>query len=393
MYYVLTALRALVSHPQPADSPSPMLLPSDVDIFRLFSIARDFDLLHVVWQAYSTDPRLASLSDSPFPTYVALATEAFRLQQQHWSQVSMLMDDLGISHCAIKGLPIYATWSGLVPRLMYDIDLLIPRESIELVRESMNDVGYSQGTDKHKIHQVERNHYELASFSTVIAPPSLQRFKTFLQTLSPPYYRCVSVDRHQRNERPVGDEFVALLVNVDIHHNVLLGFPCRELWEQTKVTFLGSRQVLTLAWELTAWLLATRCCVELQAGDRRATRQLGDLAIVISRPDFDFDRLLFLARRYSSQSILYYSLSFLRDLGGAYVPREVLRRLEAEGRPGLARQSGAPLTRARAAGVRVDEGDFVASIFSRRHNLRLDGKRVVIRPRIRSNTSPPSHTG
>ncbi len=253
-------------------------------------------------------------------------------QAQFLAVLARLHEDVGRDLrdlMVLKGLDLaYSVYPHPELRQMMDMDILVHREDLGLVRRALHDAGFIQGVlDHHRqeivalpraeIDRAERGHYECFPFRKLVRLPCLDGLLRPHSLLEPeePFYL-------------LGNE-VWFSLDVDVHHSLAPDIDPADIWAGQRPASLGRVRLKGQSPEAMIWFLCARLYHEAMLRNDGGIAKLHDVAAILNRwgPELDWSKCLEVSFRYHLQPSLYYVLSRVRDLFDAPIPEHVLERL------------------------------------------------------------------
>jgi hypothetical protein len=205
-----------------------------------------------------------------------------------------------------------------------DIDLLVPRVSLEETKACLHRMGYrqsfydkAQGTlvdrDIKEITSIEAVHYELAPFNLMIP---------------------IEVDDEEAALALAWDSFpvfangrqVAVAVSLDVHHQVATDIPSGGFFERAVPSSSGYGSTLSAADHL--WITASRYYVEVALHEKRSLRDYLYMALMLRSGSIDWEHVINIAEALDMRPALYYPLLFADAIVGDVIPPDVIRAID-----------------------------------------------------------------
>jgi hypothetical protein len=261
-------------------------------------------------------------------------SEVFRIiareQYRHLRPILDRLTQAGIPVVLIKGADLdLAVYKQAFPRVMGDIDILIRPPDAPPVMEVFRSQGFIQGKlDKSSLQMVplgdaekaefEEGSIELAEFAKLVKVPDLLPFQDVIaEHLS--YWRMT----------PLQDEFY-LVVGYDIHIHLSLEIDLQDVWCNLRT--IDAPEVgrcLGQSFTDMAWYLAVRFYHELHINNAFVMRGFLDVLAILHHHHerLDWERIAEIARKYSLQPALFYTMWHANELLGPLVPPSLLEAL------------------------------------------------------------------
>lgn len=208
--------------------------------------------------------------------------------------------------------------------MLYDVDILIRRQSVGAAKRALFGAGFKQAIfdpesstfvdrDVSEVARMESAHYELAPFA-------------FCQEMT------LDADELELaaayNEFPIWvtqDRRTFFVVEVDLHHAIAMDIEGAELFNRAVPSSYSN--ALTLSAADHVWFTTSRFYTEVALHGKRSLRDFCYLAAILRCETIDWDVIVETSDKYELNSALYYYLAFLdRILGGA-VPVSLLQTL------------------------------------------------------------------
>lgn len=266
------------------------------------------------------------------------------------ASLTRAMETFDAQMVVLKGADLAQNVWGF-PRVMADLDLLVHFSQVETMKAVMREHGYLQGRlDRERCVLVpfegmesedsSAAHYEIPIFRRMVRIPELDDLSEFLV-------------RHWRNNFFRIGSSAYLLLEVDIHHNVMLSFSSVRLWERLRVIRGSGGEIAYLSGELLLLTIAMRCYMESVTAKFR-TQPLHlflDCVAIVARLGrrLRWDLLEQVAKEEKWLPALYYVTRHADEmLGGGFVPTPYVERWNP-------RANGNERSR--------DFGDFVERLF------------------------------
>ena len=283
----------------------------------LFDAALGHRLAHIVGHA------LEGNSPAPlFDRYTAAARALTEVQLKAMEEVILALDAVGVSCLLIKG----STLNKLLipsapPSVSADIDILVNTDALNLVREAMLELGYSQHIEGGVISQEQIKHfedvgYQLAPFSRYMAVEVRPSTLEFLKTR-----------RIGAFIRVEGEE-VRASVAFDFHRTLHQGVSLEDSLIGAQVVRSGDLTFSVPSNETLVWFWATRLYYDTKYFRKRKLKGLGDLAWLLHDRSVDFEKLATMVQKYSGFfGSTFHVLSALVNLGATRLTSDQLSEI------------------------------------------------------------------
>lgn len=284
--------------------------------------------------------------------YRELCAAVLGVQTKSMLRVTSGLRDVGIPAPAFKGIAYAASPHG-GGAIFNDIDILIPRNSVEAARTALAELGYSQNIVSHggavqlisgeAIQSFEVTHYELFPFTRIVRTPEVDYLAQAINDLglSHPFI--------------VEKEQVYVAIELDIHHNLSLGIEADAVLACVREAECCGSVFSQLDWETHVWFVAARLYHEVMVLSAQKMRPLVDIGRVLAFAELDWERVMNISKTYALSPSLYYPLCWLSEQLPGTVPGDILRALDSD----------------RVAQGLHDFGDFIPKML---------GQKVLLRP-------------
>jgi len=213
-------------------------------------------------------------------------------------------------------------------REMRDLDILVHREDIGLVRRALLEAGLLQGRfdprnqklvpmPRREIERAERAHYECLPFRKLMRLSCLDGLVGSGSVVPPSGHLHL-----------IRDE-VWYSLEVDVHHNLAPDIKLPDVWAGQRPVSIDGLQMKGQSPEALLWFVAARVYHEVMLVSPRKLFQLHDVIAILHRwgPQLDWLSVLKTSSRYHFHPSLYYVLLRVHQLFDAPVPQDVLRQL------------------------------------------------------------------
>jgi len=244
-----------------------------------------------------------------------------------------LMDRVGCylrDVMVLKGFDlIHSAYPRADLRELRDLDILVHREDIGLVRRALLDAGLMQGVfdrneqrlvpaPRSEIERIEQAHYECFPFRKFVRIPCLDGL-VGSYVLRPNPATCIYLINNE----------AWYLLEVDIHHHISPDINLEDVWNAQRPLSINSLHVKGQTPEAMLWFIATRLYHEAMLMGNQRLPNLHDITVILHRwvREIDWSMLVQISSRYHFHPSLYYVLMRVSQLFDAPVPGDVLKQL------------------------------------------------------------------
>ncbi len=257
------------------------------------------------------------------------AAVVLELYEREIADFAKTMRCLAGSVIMLKGVDLAANVWPRIPRVMADLDLLVQAAQLEEAKSVLAQLGYMQGRlDRSRCVLTpftrtdflgsDKAHYEIPIFRKIVRTPELDDLGKFL------------TEQWRNNFFHIGSA-AYLLLEVDVHHNILKQFSAVRLWERPRVVYRHGQEVFALSPENLLLMLAFRCYLEsvtIKFNVHPVHLFLDILAVVVRfSPEIDWDDVERQAAKHGLLAPVYYVVRHANDfLGGDRIPASYLTR-------------------------------------------------------------------
>lgn len=261
-----------------------------------------------------------------------LYNRLWNLQSRVLKEITSSFERCGIPHLVFKGSEFIARYfENRSIGMLYDVDILIPRNHVGEAKRTLYSVGLRQAVfdtqlnrlvdrDVGEIARLEGNHYELAPFA-------------WLETLSldDDEFR----EAQSYNEFPIwcheGKAF--FVVEVDVHHGVAMDLTGEEFFGRAVRSAFASSYTLSPADHL--WFTLSRFYVEVGLHNKRSLRDLAYVQAMLKMDRIDWDVVISAANDYQIKPAIFYFLTFLSSLSPDLIDSQILKLVRPLNEPGI----------------------------------------------------------
>ena len=240
-------------------------------------------------------------------------------QRDAAEQIARALSTSSIPVIIFKGADIVSRYFGThAIGFLDDIDILVPKECLDEVAETLKSLGYCKSIIKRgpllvdwkddELDQVESGHYELAPFWKM---EEVQLDSELIGALTRRTPLWMSSN---------GSWFVGL--NIDLHHGVATNVPGTPFFERSRPSVFPDAAAMNASDLL--WLTVSRYYTEVALNGKRSLRDFSYVLSLLSREEIDWDVVLRAQSMYSLGAALHYYLAFAERIFPGVVPCDVL---------------------------------------------------------------------
>jgi hypothetical protein len=251
--------------------------------------------------------------------------KAWHAQRQAMDLIVRALMEAGVTPIIFKGAEFLAEWyggSGIC--FIYDIDILVHRQEIGLVKQVLFTHGYRQSVfdpkegrlvdvDVQEIAKMEATQCELVGFVRLEEVACDSAEQEFLR---------------EWNHAPffvVGDKAYVLL-QFDVHHQVTVDVETEQFFRRAKPSATGRGLTMCAADQI--WFTTCKYYTEVATRGKESLRDFAYLLPCLNQPAIDWDVIVGSVQHYGLRPALYYYLRIMDELSGGVVPARVLEELQ-----------------------------------------------------------------
>lgn len=266
----------------------------------------------------------ASIPDE-WPCLVEAYRVAIKANSNALAPLLGRMTNSGARVMVLKGLDLLAnTYPEGMVRAMFDVDLLVQFNDMELIDRVLCEAGYLQGA-------VDKKKMCVEPYATDFLDANARR------ALLPQYIRLDKIDELNRHaaliEEHLGHLFlvcggeVYCPLECGVHTNLATDFDVVDAWRNTRFWDLRQNvQIEGQSYEDMLWFMGVKIYYETNIENKVYMRQLIDFLAVLwhHHEEIDWDRLVLVMRKHAFHCAMYYPLYHSREILNGIVPDEVL---------------------------------------------------------------------
>lgn len=294
----------------------------------LFFKAKEYGLVHCVFDYYKESKTIRD-KNSPFYFYTQIADEYFLLLKKAWNEINIALRENSIDSLVCKGFHLLNTvYKKKSKYIINDIDILVKRNQLAIVKEVIKNIGYSQNIlntsesiitfiENDVISEFENIHYELFPFTKVIEAPQFDPYIDFI--------------RKYLNEHPfiIENNKIYVAIELDIHHNLSIGFDEKDIWKNHNKFTLNKIESGALGYDTLGWFLPARLYYEIMVFNKVKIKMLADIACVITSKGINYDAILKIADKYYLHPSLFYVYSYLKNVVEIPISEKFIEQLNS----------------------------------------------------------------